>query len=463
MAPTTETRRATATRRAVLAGTGTAGLTAFTGCGALNTATTQSDTGSSTVTLDFWHVFGDELATTIEQMAADFSAQTDGVSINPVSKTGYRETLNQSLQASRAGDPPGIVQLFEIGTRIALDSNAFTPIDSLLPEDKIDREDFLPSVLNYYRTDGTLNSMPFNSSNTIMLYNKRAFKAAGLDPNAPPTTLVELRTAASTIVSNTQLEYGLTWPNHSWMQIEQQFAKQNQLLVNNDNGRAGRPTETNFDSDAGRAVYQWWTDMANADLYLNPGIEAWDEARQAFLTEQAAMLWDSTSNLVSLVAGAKQRGFELGSAYLPTPTGDNSGVVIGGGSLWVPDALTTAEKQAAGAFIAYLTQPDQQLRWHRNSGYFPVRQSVIDRLTDDGWFDEHPNFRTAFDQLQETTDTPATRGAVMGAFPEVRTINEELSVSIITGDMSVSAGLAEMDTQATSAIQDYTDSIDDSA
>ncbi|WP_059056788.1 ABC transporter substrate-binding protein [Halobacterium hubeiense] len=450
-------------RRRFIAGTGAAGLGALAGCNGLNAITSGgSNSSSGDLTLDFWHIFGDELGATLEEMAAEFSDQTDGVTINAVNNGGYRDNLNQALQASRAGDPPGIVQIFEIGTRLALDSDAFTPIGDLLPEDEIDFDDFLPSVLNYYRIDGTLNSMPFNSSNTIMLYNKTAFEEAGLNPESPPRSLAEVRSAAETIVDQTDMEQGITWPNHTWMQVEQQFAKQDQVLVNNENGRAGRPTETNFNTEAGRNVYEWWKGMADAGLYLNPGIEAWGEARQAFLTGKVPMLWDSTSNMVSMRTGAEENGFELGSAYLPTPNGDNTGVVIGGGSLWVPDALSDAKKEAAGEFVAYLTQTEQQARWHRNSGYFPVRQSAIDQLTENGWFDENPNFRTAFDQLQDTEDTPATRGAVMGVFPEARTINEELSVSIVNGEVSVEEGLSRMDTQVQEALNSYSGSYDGS-
>jgi sn-glycerol 3-phosphate transport system substrate-binding protein len=264
-----------------------------------------------------------------------------------------------------------------------------------------------------------------------------------------------VQSAAQTIVDQTSMESGITWPNHSWMQIEQQFAKQDQVLVNKENGRSGRPDQTFYNSEAGRNVYSWWKEMADAGLYLNPGIEAWGEARQAFLTQKVPMLWDSTSNMVSMQAGAQENGFELGSAYLPTPGGANNGVVIGGGSLWVPSALSDPKKQAAGEFLAWITQPEQQARWHRNSGYFPVSQGAIDQLTSDGWFEDNPNFSTAFEQLQDTNDTPATRGAVMGVWPKARTINSETSVSILNGKLSVEEGLSKMDRDVQKALEGY--------
>jgi sn-glycerol 3-phosphate transport system substrate-binding protein len=458
------------TRRGYIKGIGAATIAGLAGCsgdggdsggsggsgdsGGSDGTTAGSSSGSD-FTVDFWHIFGDQLGDTLSDFAQDFSEQTDGVSVNAVNKGGYRQNLNQSLQASRAGDPPGVVQIFEIGTRLALDSGAFTPIGQVIPDGAVDFDDILPSVSNYYRINGELNSMPFNSSNCLMLYNKTAFENAGLDPESPPRSLSGVRDAAETIVSETEMENGISWPNHTWMQVEQQFAKQDQVLVNNENGRAGRPDETFFNSEAGRNVYEWWKGMADNDLYLNPGIEAWSEARQAFLTQQVPMLWDSTSNIVSMRQGAEDQGFELGTAYLPTPNGDNNGVVIGGGSLWVPDALSDEKKEAVGEFVAYMVQPEQQARWHRNSGYFPVSQTALDQLESDGWFEENPNFRTAIEQLRDTQDSPATRGAVMGVFPQARSINEEVSVSIVNGDVSIEEGLSQMDSEVQAALEDY--------
>jgi sn-glycerol 3-phosphate transport system substrate-binding protein len=452
------------TRRRYIKGIGAATIAGLAGCSGNDgddsgsdgsDGTTVGSGGGSDLTFDFWHIHGDELGDTLSDFAQDFSEQTDGVSVNAVNQGGYRENLNQTLQSSRAGDPPGVVQIFEIGTRLALDSGAFTPIGQVIPDGSVDFDDILPSVSNYYQIDGELNSMPFNSSNTIMLYNKTAFEEAGLDPESPPQSLSGVRDAAETIVDQTDMEAGISWPNHTWMQVEQQFAKQDQILVNNENGRAGRPDETFFNSEAGRNVYEWWKGMADNDLYLNPGIEAWSEARQAFLTQQVPMLWDSTSNMVSMRAGAEDSGFELGSAYLPTPNGANTGVVIGGGSLWVPDALPDETKEAVGEFVAYMVQPEQQARWHRNSGYFPVSQTALDQLESDGWFEENPDFQTAINQLQDTQDSPATRGAVMGVFPEARSINEEVSVSILNGDVGVEEGLSQMDTEVQEALDGY--------
>ena len=44
--------------------------------------------------------------------------------------------------------------------------------------------------------------MPFNTSGPVLYYNKKAFTAAGLDPEKPPKTLDEVRAAAEKLKAN---------------------------------------------------------------------------------------------------------------------------------------------------------------------------------------------------------------------------------------------------------------------
>ena len=51
----------------------------------------------------------------------------------------------------------------------------------------IDPALYIPGVRGYYSLpDGRVASMPFNSSTSLMWYNKDAFAAAGLDPDKAP-------------------------------------------------------------------------------------------------------------------------------------------------------------------------------------------------------------------------------------------------------------------------------------
>jgi len=95
-----------------------------------------------------------------------------------------------AIAAFRAGNAPHVVQMFEVGTATMMSARgAIKPVHELMKETGVafDPAAYLPSVAGYYSLpDGRMMAMPFNSSTTIMFYNKDAFKKAGLDPSKPP-------------------------------------------------------------------------------------------------------------------------------------------------------------------------------------------------------------------------------------------------------------------------------------
>ena len=92
--------------------------------------------------------------------------------------------------------------------------------------------------------------------------------------------------------------------------------------------------------------------------------------------------------------------------------------------------------------------------WHELTGYFPVRTSSVEGLEAQNWFQENPRFEVAFTQLEETQTVPATAGALIGPFPEVRTIIEEAIQKVLNGQ-EVDAALEEAKRLADNALQQY--------
>ena len=437
-------------RRTFLKTTGalTAGL-ASAGC--LGSA---SSGGGGTTTLSWWHAMGGNLGETVDALASDFNEQSDSVEVETSYKGNYNETLNAVTSAVKANEAPELAQIVDLGGRLAIDSGAFVPMEEALPSDRIDWSDFQDAVINYYSFDDTVYSLPFNSSNPIFYYNKDMFEEAGLDTESPPSTLGDVRAAAETVVDQGVAESGITFANVSWFP-EQWFAEAGQTLVNNRNGRADDPTEINLDTDVGRRVFNWWNSMYEDDLYIHAGVGEWGAAQQAFLNGKTAMWISSTAGVASATEGAAENNFELGTGYYPTPGDTRAGVVIGGASLWMTEGLSEAKRGALTDFLLWLAEADQQAFWHKNTGYFPISDSAVAQLEDEGWFEENPNFKTAFDQLRETELTPATQGWQAGPAQEVRSVIQEGYVDMIDAGTDVEEKLASMKSNADGILQDY--------
>ncbi|WP_134671788.1 ABC transporter substrate-binding protein [Halorussus marinus] len=458
-------------RRRFLKTTGiTAGAIATAGClGTLSigsggsndsggsSESSASDTSSGETTIEWWHAMGGNLGETVDALAEDFNEQSDGVTVETSYKGSYTETLNAVTSAIGAGEAPDLAQIVDLGCRLAIDSGAFEPMEEALPSDRIDWSDFQDPVINYYSFDDTVYSLPFNSSTPIFYYNKDKFAEAGLDPESPPTTFEGIRAASETVVDQGVAEQGITFANVSWFP-EQWFAEAGVPLVNEENGRADDPTEINLDTDTADRIFGWWADMYDDGLYNHAGKGAWDAAQQAFLNGKTAMWISSTAGVAAATEGAADNGFELGTAYFPTPGDTRTGVVIGGASLWMTRGLSDAKKEAVTDFLLWLAEAEQQAFWHRNTGYFPISDSAVEQLDDDGWFDDNPNFRTAFDQLKETETTTATQGWQAGPASKVRDIIQDGYISMINSDVGVDEKLGQMKTEADAALQDYIES-----
>jgi len=412
------------------------------------------------VRVDFWHAMSGERIEIIKGIAERFMEENPDIEVVPQYTGSYNETLNKLIAGVRSGTAPQIVQVYEIGTRQMVDGGIMLPIQDLIDQDPdFDSAVYLDSVLNYYRMDGQLYSMPFNSSNAILFYNKTLFEEAGLDPDKPPKTLAEVMEFSKQLLkkdSNGNIERtGLTWPTHSWI-FEQMLAAQDAPLVNNGNGREGVATEAVFNHEAGREVFEFLYEMTSNDLMLNTQKEDWSAARQIFLSGKAAMVLFSTSDVTSFTVEGEKNGYEIGTAFIPTPVGAPSGgAIIGGASLWMVDGHSEEKTQAAWKFLKFVNSKEEQMKWHLDTGYFPVRKDAVEELMYEGFYSENSNYLTAVMQLLLSKQTQNTNGAVMGVFPEARDRIEDAIQRMNSNQMTPEEALAWAEEEITELIEDY--------
>ncbi|MBZ0320220.1 MAG: ABC transporter substrate-binding protein [Anaerolineae bacterium] len=410
------------------------------------------------VEITFSHIFGDENRSGLIQKYADaYMAEHPNVKINLQIATSYPENINGALLASEQGNAPHIVQIYEIGSRLALDSGIFIPVGSVATEDQLATlDDIIQPVLNYYTFDDQVWSVPFNSSNPILYYNMEILEQAGVE--AVPQTYSEVLAACDKIMAAgiESLEGCIGWSVNGWF-VEQWVSEQGALLANNGNGRADRATEVELDSEAMLNIFTWWKELADKDYYVYTGaLEDWDGSDALFTGQQVAFHITSTADLRNITDAATEAGFNAGTAYIPIPDGvERNGTVIGGASLWLTGDHPQAELEAAVDFMLFLGKTENGVDWHKGTGYFPIRYSAIEALEAEGWFDANPTFMTAFDQLTSTIPNEASAGAVIGIFQELRTIVEQAAQSVIDGGADPAEALAAADDRADESMAEY--------
>jgi sn-glycerol 3-phosphate transport system substrate-binding protein len=229
------------------------------------------------------------------------------------------------------------------------------------------------------------------------------------------------------------------------------------LFFNQNNGRTGRADQAEFASSRGVEVMTLLTDLIKSNAVPPPDNT---EAIQLFVTGRAAMLIESSANLSYI---EQNSSFVVSTGFIPhSPTSERNGVVIGGAALWLIDSGNEAENLAAWDFMQFMVAPEQQITWHQKTGYIPVRIDLYeDEVLEDFWAD-HPNFRTAFDQLLITqtslaNETPnyAVLGGRAGTFPEIRTLVVDAAMQVLDGNASPQAALESAASEANGQLVNY--------
>ena len=426
------------------------------------------DSGDAT-TIEMWVAFTDTPRLGFaEDKAAEFNAAHPEYNVEVTGFDSYNTVFEQTQLAIDAGDPPEIIHFFEAATQEALDAVASNgdPIfasvtDAIAGRTEILGEavvtgDVVAAASRYYTIDGSLYSMPWNTSSTTMFSNMNILNEAGI--TEPPVTWAEVDAACEAIMAlpDAPSEGCITWPNHGWF-FEQSIAQSGEDLVNNDNGRSARATEITIDSQAAIDYVQWWSDLNQSGAYVYTGIQRdWDGTQAAFLAGNVAMLVFSSSDTTANTEGGAENGFDVKSSFMPYDQDiDYQGNLIGGATLWMINGLDDTAQDGALAFMNFFSNPENAAAWHQLTGYVPITNEAVALLDTEGWWAESPNSRVATDQLDAAPDTPAATGALVGNFVAIRDVVTAAIEDILVNDVDVAERMASAQADAQLLLDDY--------
>jgi sn-glycerol 3-phosphate transport system substrate-binding protein len=369
------------------------------------------------------------------------------------------QTLSKYKAGLSSGDLPDIVQLQETDQQQMIDTGTVLPAGVCAKADKYSFSDFLPRVVSYYTVQGTQYAMPFNTSGPVLYYNKKAFTAAGLDPEKPPTTLDEVRSAAEKLKANgVEAPLGLkTEPGF----VEHWRALDNRLYVNNSNGRKARATKTVYTDAVGRKIFSFLSGMVKDGLATtNPdlGNGSFDNLT-GIGSGSHAMAFETSASLgtISQVLGSGAfPNVDLGVAPLPGPSAKNrGGVLVSGGALYMVNKSAPAKQAASWKFLKFLLQPENVTTWAIATGYIPIRTSSADSTEMKDYWKQNPGFEVAYDQLLGGRDTIASAGSVIGNNKGARDAVRDAVNSMFLSSTSPKDALKAAVSGATTAIDDY--------
>jgi sn-glycerol 3-phosphate transport system substrate-binding protein len=434
-----------------------AGAAALAAVAPANVRTAAAQAGKTRIV--FWHAMAAALGEEVGRLCRGFNASQAEFEIEPIFKGSYPETLTAAIAAWRAGQAPHLVQMFEVGTGSMLAAGpAVKQVWQLSQETGValDPSGYISGVRGYYSlTDGRLASMPFNSSTSLMWYNKDAFEKAGLNPDAPPTTWQQVVETARTLKSKNATPIPMTtaWP--VWVQFEQFAAMHDLVYATRSNGFDGLDTELKINAPPFVKQLQRLLDMSKEGTFKYGGRDS--AAEPLFVSGEAAITFTSSAARAAISRDAK---FRWAGAMLPTDPEVNQNPInsiIGGASLWTmtAPARSPAEYKGVALFLKFLGQPENDAQWHQNTGYVPVTVAGYEQTKAQGYYEKVVGTDIPILQLRRGTLTANSRGFRLGRMAELRNIIQEEMEKALQGQQSAQAALDLATSRGNRVLRDF--------
>jgi len=406
--------------------------------------------------ITWWHAMSGINGEALNKIVNQFNASQSAIKVTTVFQGSYDDLLSKLNTALASNAAPALVQVYDIGQAYMRDSGQVVPMQAFIDRDKFSTADFEPAVINYYKYQDKLQSMPWNASSSIFYYNKDAFTEVGLDPNKAPVTFSEITDAAKKLTkkdaSGATVRYGFGPSIYGWF-FEQLLATSGALYADNGNGRDDRATKVVYNSPAGKAILDWWKAGIDGGYFYNPGQDN-AGATTAFQAGKTAMYLESSAALRGNINTAK---FQVGTGLFARPDNKpaNGGNIIGGASLYIMKSRPVEEQQAAWEFVKYAMTPAIQAQWQSDTGYYAVVKSAYNEAPAKEWATKYPQFQTPVDQIRNSPQNRMTNGAVLGVFAQARARTQKMIESVLLGQATTQQALDAAAAEMNDAIDKY--------
>ncbi|MCK9899932.1 ABC transporter substrate-binding protein [Frankia sp. Cpl3] len=342
-----------------------------------------------------------------------------------------KDVLTRLRTDTAAGSPPDVAQIGWSKMAEAVDVLPIVPVEQIPPKAEWDEHvaGISSQILTATEFDGTVTAMPYTMSIPIMYYNADLFRAAGLDPKNPPSTIEDVKAAALKIkaTGSEGVYYGVVDSGKSDFMT--------QSVVNSNGGSlVDAGGEITLDDKPAVDALAALRDLTKSGAM--PAVNA-EVARTAFTSGKLGMLVTSSAVLATAM-GAAQGKFELGTSSFPTFGSKPAKPTYSGAGLAVL-AKNDEHKRAAWEFVKFATSEAGFEIITKGIGYLPLRESVATSLADE------PIVKLLQPSLEQLdTVTPYTSFPGSKANQAVVTLQDEAVEPIVLRDADPASTLSSV-------------------
>src|SRR5258706_9153483 len=279
-----------------------------------------------------------EAQTALAQEVTDFQKETPNITV----KTHDYEWKATTFAADLAGGTlPSVFEIPFTDAKTLIANAQISDMQAYLSQLSY-AANFNKNLLQYGQgPDGHSYAIPAKSIYAVGLhYNRDMFTQAGLDPNKPPTTWDEVRTAAKAIAAKSgQAGFAQMAKDGTggWQLTGDTFAR---------GGRMEDGKKATLTNDGTKAALQFLKDLRWTDNSMGANFDYdWSGINQAFAAGKLGMYTSGQDVYTSLVQTNNINPKSYGLTMIPLSGGDSG--VLGGGTLAALSAKATNDEKAA--------------------------------------------------------------------------------------------------------------------
>lgn len=396
---------------------------------------------------------GGQLGETVNALAEKFNAAQSDYKITPIYKGSYEETMTAGIAAFRANEQPNIIQIYDAGAATIIGAEgAVIPAQTLMSENGVsfDINDYISGVRYFYAdTDGTMIGMPFNSSTPILYYNEEALEKAGV---TPPKTWEEFESVTAPALKEAGF-VPLAQSHLPWIFTENFFSRHNLEFASLDNGY-----------ETGTPIMMMNTDpikmhFTNVKQWLDDGYfgwygTGWADNQKPFSEGQVAMWLGSSASFGGLRQSATFPFSATNLPYWESLTQQPYQTFIGGAALFAMSGKPAEENKAVAEFFSFLTSPEIQYFWHKETGYVPVTTAAYDLAKKEGYYKETPQAEVGIEQLNQRAGD-FTKGYRLGFYVQIRDVMNREYAKILTDESNVDDAFELIETESNQLLERF--------
>lgn len=330
------------------------------------------------VTIEYWQYTFEPRQIAMDMLIEQFEAENPDVDVIHNGDIAYENFRDEIAASAPAGVGPDVVSLFYGWIPAFVDAGYLIPLPQAdFPQDWIESS-FSPMVAESKFQDEYW-ALPTAVRSLALFYNKDLFEAAGLDPEAPPTTTEEFLAMAQQLTQyddsgNTGIEnlvkmgYApeMTGQAHHWFR---------EVLVRQFGGVPYSPDnrEVLWNSPESCEAFKYLTDFETVHYTGSSDNFIYENATDAFINGDEALHIDGSFRIGTIATNNPDLNY--GVAELPAgPNGEKHTF----GSYWTHGitrqaAADEAKLEASIRFLKFITTPAAGTLWVNEVGELPAQ------------------------------------------------------------------------------------------